>query len=180
MTAVCERAGLTQRYFYEHFRSRDDLLGALFDTAFDEMFSQVQSRVAEAPADLTELARAALAALVDFLVADTGKARLWTEAIGDSAIEARKADSVLKVTEYAVAQAEMVRGPFTAAEHARVMLAALIIIGGQADTTAPWLAGKIDLPREEYVDQIALLFALGIENVLSQSRSQANRQGNPL
>jgi len=170
MTAVRERCGLTQRYFYEHFRSRDDLLGALFDTTFGAMFDQVQTRVADAAPDLVEIARAAVSAAVDFFSADRGKARLWIEAIGDPAIAAQKAKSVRALTELAVTQAEAIRGPFSPAQRTRVVLAALIVIGGQTETTTELLAGHVDLLRDEYIDQLAHLFALAVEDALVRGR----------
>lgn len=166
MIAVCERSGLTQRYFYEHFRSRDDFLGVLFSATFDQMFSDVRIRVAQAPAELVDVARAAVTAMVDFYGGDPRVARLWIEANGDPAIGDRKAESVRKITEFAVERAEMIRGPFTSVQQTKVALAASIVIGGQAETTTQWLAGDLDLPRDEYIDQLANLFAVAVDDAL--------------
>jgi AcrR family transcriptional regulator len=46
MNTVCKRARLTQRYFYEHFRNRDELLAALFDSVIDEVLTETIATVA--------------------------------------------------------------------------------------------------------------------------------------
>ncbi len=163
MTAVCERAGLTQRYFYEHFRSRDDLLAALFDNVFNEFFERTQATVeAEAP-DLFKRARATMTVFVDFFSSDPRKARMFGEAIGTEAVAERKAASVRRIAEYAALQANTIHGPFSARAQTRVMLAALIIVGGQADVAAQWVTGNIDLPREEFIDEVAQLFVVAVD-----------------
>src|SRR5689334_24704619 len=43
MTAICERAGLTERYFYESFRSRDDLLVTLLDEVAEELRERTEA-----------------------------------------------------------------------------------------------------------------------------------------
>ncbi len=163
MTAVCERAGLTQRYFYEHFRSRDDLLAALFDNVFDEFFERMHAAVEAEALDLLRRARATMTVFVDFFGSDPRKARMFGEAIGSEAVAARKAASVRRLAEYAALQANTIHGPFDKREQTRVMLAALIIVGGQADVSAQWVTGNIDLPREEFIDEVAQLFVVAVD-----------------
>ena len=163
MTAVCARAGLTQRYFYEHFRTRDDLLAALFDNVFDEFFALTKSAVEAEPLDLFKRARATMTTLVDYFGNDVRKARMFSEAIGNNAVAARKADSVQKIAEYAASQASTVHGPFSDREQTRVRLAALIIVGGQSEVAAQWVTGNIDLSRDEFIDEVAVLFVAAVE-----------------
>ena len=163
MTSVCERAGLTQRYFYEHFRNRDELVVALFDAVFDEFFGRVREATDAAPADLYARARAATEVFVDFFTADPRKARVFAEAIATEAVAAHKADSIRRFAEYAAGQAMSLSGPFTEREQTRVLLAVIIIIGGQADAAAQWLSGTIDLPRDEFIDELAELFVTAVD-----------------
>jgi len=163
MTAVCERAGLTQRYFYEQFSSREDLLVALFDTMFDEFFAQARTAVEAEPEDLFLRARAAMEVFVDYFTGDPRKARLFTEAIGNEVVAPRKADSVRKFAEYTADQAQIVHGTFTGRRHTRLLLAAHIIVGGQAHAAAQWLSGGIDLPREEYIEELAHLYVAAVD-----------------
>ncbi|MFD0363414.1 TetR/AcrR family transcriptional regulator [Nocardia sp. GCM10030253] len=163
MTSVCERAGLTQRYFYEQFSSREDLLVALFDTMFEEFFALARSAVEAQPEDLFLRARAAMEVFVDYFTGDQRKARLFTEAIGNEVAAPRKAESVRSFAEYTAEQAEIVYGPFLGRRRARLLLAAHIIVGGQADAAAQWLSGGIDLPRAEYIEELAHLFVAAVD-----------------
>lgn len=163
MTAVCERAGLTQRYFYEHFRNRDELIVALFDTVFDEFFGRVQEAVEAAPPDLPARAHATMEVFVAFFASDPRKARVFAEATTIDAVAAHKTESVRRFAEYAAGQAISTSGPFTEREQTRVMLAALIIVGGQAEAATQWLRGTIDLPRDEYIDELAELFVAAVD-----------------
>ncbi len=49
---ILDRAGLSTRAFYRQFRSKDDLLLAMFRTASDPDVAQIGRRVAEAPTAL--------------------------------------------------------------------------------------------------------------------------------
>jgi AcrR family transcriptional regulator len=90
MTEICRVAGLTERYFYESFRSRDELYIALIDQLGAEFLSSVLAAV-----DLTaaprERVQAAAGAVVAFLVGDPrrGRAALM-EGVGNSELERRR------------------------------------------------------------------------------------------
>ncbi|MGW4245751.1 TetR/AcrR family transcriptional regulator, partial [Nocardia sp. NPDC004722] len=47
MRGVCTHAGLNDRYFYEHFTDRDDLLGAVFDEVGFQALAELSAVVAE-------------------------------------------------------------------------------------------------------------------------------------
>src|SRR3712207_5142982 len=47
VTAVCRRARLIPRYFYESFSDRDELLVAVFDSIMDEVAVEVANRGAD-------------------------------------------------------------------------------------------------------------------------------------
>ena len=46
VTAICAEAGLTARYFYEHFPNRDALFLAAFDAVQDGLFGMVEPQAA--------------------------------------------------------------------------------------------------------------------------------------
>lgn len=163
MTAVCEQAGLTQRYFYEQFRSVSELATVMFDTSFEEMFQQARDQVSRVSDEVVNIARAALTVLLDYYSGDPRKGRFFAESVVDPAVAARRAELIGAVAEYIVDQAARIGGRFSPAQRKRVMLATTVIINGQIDTTALLLAHKIELSREEYIDQVAELFAMAVE-----------------
>jgi AcrR family transcriptional regulator len=57
--AVCAEAGLTERYFYESFANRDELLVAIFDRVAAEAATAVPAAVEAAPQDARAKSRAA-------------------------------------------------------------------------------------------------------------------------
>ena len=58
MTEVCARAGLTERYFYESFGDRDELLIAVFDAITEETNDAALAALEAAPPDLLERCKA--------------------------------------------------------------------------------------------------------------------------
>jgi len=62
--SVCRRAGLTDRYFYENFAGRDELLAGLFLQVADELQESLKTSMAAAGDDQEAQARAAIDAFV--------------------------------------------------------------------------------------------------------------------
>ena len=70
MTGVCKRAGLTERYFYESFANRDELLVAVFDSMVRDVGDRIVAALAAAPNDLAGRARIVSSVIVDVLADD--------------------------------------------------------------------------------------------------------------
>ena len=74
--AVCEAAGLTERYFYESFANSEDLLIACFNAVTYAVFHEVR-REAEAGRTRTERSRAMLRAYFSALQREPRSARVF-------------------------------------------------------------------------------------------------------
>jgi AcrR family transcriptional regulator len=74
--AVCEAAGLTERYFYESFANSEDLLIASYNAVTYAVFSEIREAAA-AGVDATERARAMLRAYFSALQRDPRSARVF-------------------------------------------------------------------------------------------------------
>lgn len=74
--SVCRRAGLTDRYFYENFPSRDDLLVAVFEEVAADLHAAAANAIESVSDDHRGQARAAVRAIVDVVRQDPRKARL--------------------------------------------------------------------------------------------------------
>lgn len=68
--AVCASAGLTSRYFYEQFSSRDELLFAISDDVRDQLLAALVSAGVGDPGTLADKVRSGLTAFLDILAAD--------------------------------------------------------------------------------------------------------------
>ncbi len=76
--AVCTAAGLTSRYFYEQFGSRDALLFAISDDVRDQLLAALVTAGVGDPGTLTDKLRAALTAFLDIIEADPHIHRIAT------------------------------------------------------------------------------------------------------
>lgn len=157
--AVCARARLTTRYFYESFDNREALLVAVFDAASAEAAERVVAAVGGAPDDALSKSRAAVGAFVDLLEEDPRKARvMFTEAIGVEALERRRHE-VLRLFAHLIREQarEFYRAP-PAAD--RILdTTAFLLAGGLAELLLAWLDGELASSRDELVEDCAALLA---------------------
>jgi AcrR family transcriptional regulator len=75
--AVCEAAGLTERYFYESFANSEDLLIASYNAVAYAVFGEIRESAAAAGSTRTERARAMLRAYFTALQRDPRSARMF-------------------------------------------------------------------------------------------------------
>jgi len=96
MTEICRVAGLTERYFYESFASREELYVALLDDLEAELRERVFDAVAAADLPPEERIGAAIRALVALYVGDPRRGRAaLLEGIGVQALEQRRRQAIL-------------------------------------------------------------------------------------
>lgn len=155
MTAVCRAAGLTERYFYESFTRREDLLEALFDSvSADALDRAVRAADVVAPAQLEERARAAIAATTTLLGEDPRVARLYREAIGHPELSGRRQDTVAS---FAALLGRLITDarPDLRAEDLRV--STVVLTGGVVDAVGFWLDGRLDTDVDALLTRCARL-----------------------
>jgi AcrR family transcriptional regulator len=152
--AVCLRAGLTKRYFYESFADREAALGTILDGFHDGIERGVLAAIREcAPADRP---RTVVELIVSSLEADPRVARLFAEA---NAVEVLRVKREAAVERYVVLLRELVL-PFPDhgedSRSARDVISRLIV-HGTTDTIAAWLRGGFTADRHQLVDSIVTL-----------------------
>jgi AcrR family transcriptional regulator len=156
--AVCAEAGLTERYFYESFEGRDELLLAVFDRVSEEAAAAVLAAVEAAPHDAREKAQAAIGTFVEMLTSDPRGARaILIESMSTPALQQRRQDAIRA---FAALVSEQARGFYGAEAVAEqdAELTALALTGGLAELLVSWLDGRLDVPRERLVDHCVELF----------------------
>src|SRR6202012_4111263 len=83
--ALCARAGLNPRYFYEQFAGREQLLGAVYERHVEQVLTVVSAAIDRSGADPAARLRAGLTAFVEATLADERGARVnYFEMIGVS------------------------------------------------------------------------------------------------
>jgi AcrR family transcriptional regulator len=174
MTAVCSGARLTERYFYESFRDRDDLLGAVLDACLLELDQQMFAALDAAPADLLERCRAAAGAMIGVLTDDPRKARLHAEAIGSEVLAQRRADAVATHAAVLAGQMRELRGLEGPEHEAPLRLGTHVLMGGLSEAILGWLDGTIEMSRETLIEECARL-AVAVADAVQATTSAGAR-----
>jgi AcrR family transcriptional regulator len=150
--AVCARAGLTKRYFYESFADRDALLAEVMDDFFVEIRAEILAGLAGAPPDTIERAHVIARVLIEFLERDARRARLYVEAPGQASLRARLNEAYGTYTQLLLETFPPAAGdPDPGARK----LAALLIVAGTTQAAITWLRGDIEIDRERMISKFA-------------------------
>ncbi|HEY2696249.1 MAG TPA: TetR family transcriptional regulator [Pseudonocardiaceae bacterium] len=152
MTAICARAKLTERYFYESFASRDELLLAVFDELAERMRGAVVDALASAPPDPEGTARAAITVFVDLLTEDPRIGRVAiVESAATGSLRRRRHQILGEFADLIVARSQVVFGA-DALPGPRDRLNALLFTGGLAEVLTAWLAGEVTASKTDIIE----------------------------
>ena len=162
--AVCERARLNPRYFYESFTDRNHLLVGLYDDVASALAVEVAAALQQSD-DLASATRAGIDTVFRFVVADPRRAQiLYTEGIDLEPLAHRRqattdalVDSLVGPVE-AGAAAGITRAPVVEPID---IIAASMFTGGVSAILMSWLAGRIPCTLDEVIDD-AVVLALGV------------------
>ena len=168
MTAVCRTAGLTERYFYESFARREDLLAAVFEAAAAAALDHAtRAAGAVAPGDLQERARAAVGAVTALLADDPRVARLYREAVGHPVLAARRQDAV---TAFAGFLADLVAAARPALRGSELLgVDTAVLTGGVVDAVGSWLDGRLPVAQDVLVARCARLVTASADSLAADS-----------
>jgi len=157
MTAVCARAGLTERYFYESFRNVDDALTAVMENIATEIEDTSQAAADAAGDDPTARVRASVRAFVELMAEDPRKGRVAIiEAGGLAPLRPRRTELLRR---FAHRSAEEARELYdlTGRDPRESEIAGLLFIGGMAELISAWLDGAVDATTDELVDAATMM-----------------------
>ena len=103
--AVCQKARLNPRYFYESFEDLDALVVAVYDRLVAELRDEVTTAVAKAGAEEGARVRATVESTVRFVDEDRRRGRvLYGEALGNEALNRRRIETGFAVAETIAAE----------------------------------------------------------------------------
>ncbi len=157
MKSVRQRAELSERYFYESFRDRTELLIALLDDLSQTMqHTFAESLSADVP-DLLSRSRAGALAVIDVMQSDARRARLFVEAARGGAITAHRTPYYEAHAAIVAAQFREHLGSAASDDDPHLRATSLLLVSGLAQTLGVWLDGNLDLTREELADHFARL-----------------------
>lgn len=160
--AVCQRARLNPRYFYESFDDLDALAVAVYDRTVDDLAASFE--LAQPTTDTSPRAhvRAAVEAIVAFVDDDRRRARiLFVEALGNEALNLRRVEAGRTLVS-AVERGVTGRPGRPLAGDPVGRMAAAMLVGGLGEMLVEWLEGRIAVSREQFVEDVtSLALAVG-------------------
>jgi AcrR family transcriptional regulator len=151
--AVCKKAGLTARYFYESFTDKDEFVSAVFDAAVADLAASTQAAVASSP--LGEQNRAGMANLVRTISADSRIGRLLFDFQLSNPVILRKRAALGGV--FAIMGGQYVESAYRRDQNSRIKATVNFAVGGVGQTLSAWLAGTIDLSEDQLLDQLTAI-----------------------
>jgi AcrR family transcriptional regulator len=157
--AVCTEAGLTERYFYEHFEDRQALLLAVYDRVADRVMRAAFDAALAAPPELEARVRAGLGGLIDVFEEDPRRARIqMVEVVGrGEEIERRTREVRHAFADFIASMADELL-PRPDLDEVDRRLGALALVAATTELTAEWVLGSLDVSRDRLVDHLARLF----------------------
>lgn len=153
------KARLNQRYFYESFRDREELLAAAFDKltteAMEYGFAVLQGAQTQ---DIREKMWTIVAAIIAYTTADSRRSALLIESQATTGLRARRAALIGLV---AATVADQVRDMLGAESPSQfdLHLTAVTFTNGAAETIIMWLRGDLDVTAEALIEFLAGLLA---------------------
>ncbi len=164
---VCQHAALNPRYFYESFDDLDSLLVAVYDqtverlaAAVAEATQQFKDKGGDDPAVAEVATRAAVAAIVNYIDEDRRRGRiLYIEALGNEPLNRRRREAGFALIDVIERDTAIRRGQRSGDAVGRI--GAAFLVGGFSELLANWLEGRIDVGRDQLIDDgTVLLLAL--------------------
>ena len=158
MTAICARAGLTERYFYESFAHREDALLAALDHVSHQIAAAAVRILDGTSGSPDERVHAVMASFVDLI---SRQPALGLVAVVHSSatpsLRARRHELIGTFADLAAHEGAALFGEAAwPAERAR--LHGLVYIAGFAELVAAWLTGEVELSAEELTATASDLF----------------------
>jgi len=159
--AICDEAGLTERYFYEAFPDREGLLIEIYREFIEDAFTKSAEAVAEADGLEGEI-REGLTAFSRAVATDPRRARIQQiEVVGVSeTLEERRRDA-LNAFAGLIAQRSVAAGVDANDAGLDLHVLALGLVGSVNEMLVDYVAGRIDVDLDGLVDhQVAIFMGL--------------------
>lgn len=151
--AVCRRAGLTARYFYENFSDKDELVSAVFDWVIAEIATTTQA--ASAAAHPRDRNHAVMSEVVRAVADDPRVGRLvFGSQLSNAVVMRKRAESGAL---FAMLSGEQVSALLRTSQNDRIKATAHFVVGGVTQTISAWLADDVRLPPDQLVDQLTAI-----------------------
>lgn len=151
--AICTKAGLTARYFYESFTDKDAFTEAVFDAVATQLAMSTTAAVADLPA--AEQNRAGIVSIISTIADDPRIGRLlFSTELSNAVIlrmRARREGLFVMLGNAHIRNALGVDGS------SRLKATTTFVLGGMRQTISAWLSGHVTLAAEELVELLVAI-----------------------
>ena len=154
MKAVCEAAGLTERYFYESFTNSQALLAAVCESVTAEVVGCVKDNAAAVPQHGPQRVRHVLNCYFNALEEDRARSRVFLVEVAGSG---GAAASILSVAHGELVDLLEEAWGAGAASSDTILKAG--VAGGLARMATVWVSSEGGRPRDEFVNAAMRLAA---------------------
>jgi AcrR family transcriptional regulator len=167
---ICRRAALNKRYFYESFDGLDAVIGAVMRRLAEDAID-VTLAALDPSAPEEEFVHNGISALVHHVTDDPRRARvLFGATPAGEAASAHRAAAIRKIV---AAVAEQGRSYGAIADDPVIDMAAAMLVGGTSQAVLDWLDEPRDIPREEFIDELAALWKIIGDGAAKRARRRA-------
>ncbi|ROZ44396.1 TetR/AcrR family transcriptional regulator [Rhodococcus sp. WS3] len=158
MTAICAQAKLTERYFYESFTSRDELLQKVLDKIADEIRDAGLAALRASTGTLEQRVRNAIASFVTLLTDDPRKGRVaMIESAAYEPLRAHRRAVLHGFAQMVADEATRMYGDRAWPPH-QGQINGLLFVGGLAELVTAWLNEEISITPKEIVEAATYQF----------------------
>jgi AcrR family transcriptional regulator len=154
--AVCARAHLHERYFYEHFNDAEALLEAVIQDQTAGVLDVVVGAGGEVDADLPRRTSHIVRSALRFLTADPRRGALLLDSHSTDVLQRMKRESA---TTLARLLSTLLHDPTAppAASPGDTELLSYALVSGAMELIAGWVRGDLDITAERCADLVAEL-----------------------
>jgi AcrR family transcriptional regulator len=175
---VCQEAGLTERYFYESFSGKQELLMALADMIVEDFVTAALPSIALVTTDLDAAIEGAMSAVVHSLTDDPRRARiLFVESVGVSpAAEAKRRSVIAKLAAVIQGAAAPAFGDWVN-DSVEVELIARSLIGAASELIVAHVRNELPLDQRQLITNMTRLFIGARSLLLGVAAERAGHAG---
>ncbi|WP_242613492.1 TetR/AcrR family transcriptional regulator [Herbihabitans rhizosphaerae] len=159
---VCQAAGLTERYFYESFRDREDLLTCVYNDLISQVQQATLAALGTSESSVRALARTGIDTFVRTLAADGRRARVvFIEVVGVSPALERRRRAVMR--EFAQLITAIGLAHVGVPTNNRLEVGSMFFVGGLTELMVDWTLGDKKSSPDELSDVAAAILMAGFD-----------------
>lgn len=161
VSGMCSEAGLNERYYYESFGSRDDVLTALVDRIAEELVIAIAAALQTAGDDSRAKAHAAITAGIHLLTDDPRKTEVtMVAAMATPQLRARTTETIRVFARLVASEGIEFYGVTDPAPDPVIDFRATYLVGGLVQTLTGWVRGDLPIDRDQLIEYTTDVFVL--------------------